>query len=90
MANPDEVCGVCEETRENHGDKNHEFNAEGVLIPKKKAPDKAPDAPKPPPPPSTQADVKHIQDSFATLVEVLAEKEILSPHDIVRIFNPSR
>lgn len=34
----DDVCAVCEETRENHGDKNHEFSLDGVLKPIKQGP----------------------------------------------------
>jgi len=35
---PDDLCGVCEITRENHGDSHHEFSLEGVLIAKKPGP----------------------------------------------------
>ncbi len=34
----DDVCAVCDETRENHGDKQHEFSLDGVLTPKKAGP----------------------------------------------------
>lgn len=82
----DEECKVCGTTRENHGDKNHQFNPiDDSLIPLK---------PRPEP---TRQPPKHRDDvvaeaikaeSFATLLEVLAEKNILNEKDIIRILMP--
>lgn len=77
--NPDEPCSICSETRENHGDKHHKFNTEGHLIPLD-----------PPPKPRAEAPV-HVSEaikaaSFATLMEVLVEKEILTAKDVIRVF----
>jgi len=96
---PDDVCGVCNTTRENHGDKNHQFNIEGDLV----------ELPKPQPAQNTPprergsstpeaADVRALKTAFAALVEVLAEKSIsfdgvnrpiLDSKDIIRIFSAS-
>lgn len=84
MVDPDEVCSICPNTRENHGDMNHEFNTEGQLIQKKKAPEpraKAPehrDDPKP-------RDGDPNSRAIATMLEVLAEKGIFEPRDIIRV-----
>lgn len=98
MANLNDVCGVCDEYRQDHGDKNHQFNAEGILIPLSPRPE-----PKNTPPQERRASVAapspnagDIAASFAMLVEVLAEKHVylggemiplLSSKDIIRIFS---
>lgn len=33
---PLEVCEVCGDIREEHGDKNHEFSQDGIIVPIKK------------------------------------------------------
>lgn len=81
----DEQCQICGETRENHGDKMHKFSTDGQLVPL--------DPPKPPttPPPKHRDDVvaEAIKaESFAMLLEVLAEKNILNEKDIIRILMP--
>jgi hypothetical protein len=95
---PDEMCLVCETTRENHGDKNHVFNpVSDNLVPLKPGPPARREAPReraslgaPQPGPSPEA------RAFATLVEILSEKTIsfdgvnrpiLDSKDIIRIFS---
>jgi hypothetical protein len=82
---PDEECGVCGETRENHGDKMHEFTLTDQVIQKK------PGEPARQNPPrergTTEPSPQAKAASFACLVEVLAEKGILDHHDIIRIFS---
>lgn len=86
---PDDECGVCGTARDQHGDKNHQFNLEGQLIPVKEreAPRQQPpqhrDDPKP-----AQAGVDNkpdVHSAFLRLTEVLIEKEVLDAKDIFRI-----
>lgn len=81
----DEQCQVCGEIRENHGDKNHKFSTDGQLLPLD------------PPKPASREAPRHRDDvvaeaikaeSFAMLLEVLAEKNILNEKDIIRILMP--
>lgn len=44
---PTDRCGVCETIREEHGDKNHEFNLDGQLLPIKKGEPPRQSAPQP-------------------------------------------
>lgn len=83
MADPDERCGVCEETRENHGDKNHEFNAEGQLIPKKQG---SPAQNTPPNPAVQKAERDPLLAPVLRLVQTLIAKGILEGDDLVHIF----
>lgn len=91
MAHPDDICGVCNETREHHGDKNHEFNEEGVLIPLKK-----PEPPRQEPPQargelvSGDLTTKQVGDSFLALLEVLIDKNIIEARDVLRILGARR
>lgn len=80
---PDDVCGVCGDTRENHGDKMHEFNIHGDLVQKKPAelPRQSPPRERGEVPPEVKS------AAFACLVEVLSEKGLLDNHDIIRIFS---
>lgn len=75
----DDICEVCMETREFHGDKNHEFSSDGVLTPKKK-----PEPPKPGPIPRTIPDPT--QAALLRLVERLISKELIQGDDLVYIF----
>lgn len=43
---PDDECGVCGTQRDQHGDMNHEFNLDGVLIRKKAPPSASEEAPR--------------------------------------------
>jgi hypothetical protein len=72
---------ICLETRENHGDKQHEFSEDGQLVQKKPAD-----------PPKKNAPEEKVPDAFkakalTTLVEILAEKGVLGAPDIIRIFD---
>lgn len=88
--NHDDPCGVCGTQRDQHGDKNHVFRLDDVLIPVT------------PGPPAKNTPPRHRDDepsrshtlqgpdvgrAFATLVEVLAEKGIVDHRDIIRIFS---
>lgn len=87
MAKLDDICGVCGIQRDMHGDKNHVFRLDDMLIPKAPAPEPRKKAPKhrdDDPQPSSGPDVGK---AFATLVEVLAEKGLLNHKDIIRIFS---
>lgn len=96
--NPDERCMACDTTRENHGDKNHVFNAvDDTIIPIRKGEAPRREAPReraslaaPEPRQSQEA------RALATLVEILSEKKIsfdgvnrpiLDAKDIIRIFS---
>lgn len=79
---PDDLCQVCQTPRDQHGDKHHKFSVDGQLIqldppkPRQEAPrhrDEKPAAPE--------------AKAFATLIEVLAEKNILNTKDVIRIFS---
>lgn len=78
---PDDLCGVCGMTRENHGDSNHEFNLEGVLIPKK------PPTPAPNRPPAARDEGRPDPTAaFLRLVERLIAKGVLEGDDLIYIF----
>lgn len=79
MAHPDEVCGVCGFEREAHGDSNHEFNLEGVLVAKK--------APEPPRKTAPAATDQIKAYAFLELIEVLIEKQLLDTRDVARILS---
>jgi len=79
-SDPDAECLLCNTTRENHGDRNHKFSEDGLLRPLD-----------PPPKPRQEAPVHRDEQqikatSFATLMEVLVEKNILDAKDVIRIF----
>ena len=78
VPDPDERCQICSETRENHGDKHHKFSVDGQL-----AMLEPPPKPRATPPKEIGRDETAI--AFATLLEVLAEKEIIGAKDIIRI-----
>jgi hypothetical protein len=88
MAHPDDMCQIdgCNTIRADHGDKRHKFSEHGELI----AVEAGPPAQNQPPKErgsNSSNDTEAIKASFAALVEVLAEKNILNTHDIVRIFS---
>lgn len=82
-----DICGVCAETRENHGDKQHEFSIDGVL--KKLSP--APQAKSTPPAergsaPAQQLSNDPIARLQVRLIERLVAKGILEGDDLIYIF----
>jgi hypothetical protein len=84
--NPDDVCGVCDETRENHGDKMHEFSIDGVL--KKISPRPAPQNT---PPRERNAEAERLSrdpevKAMLRLTERLIEKNVLDAMDVLYIF----
>jgi len=82
----DDLCGVCSLTRENHGDTNHEFNSEGMLIPKKKL-----EPPRNTPPAARQSGVG-LDEMVALelrLVQRLIAKGLLDGDDLLFIFGSS-
>lgn len=88
---PDDLCGVCETKRDEHGDKQHEFNLAGDLIPKKK-----PEPARQQPPkergeaPATPIKgVEEVEKSHLRLIEVLVTKGVLNGHDVVQILGGS-
>lgn len=88
MVSPDDVCQVCHDTRENHGDRMHQFSEDGQLVVKE--PPKPPTVPAPKTRVEQQLDTQQLGDSFATLLEVLAEKGVLQAPDIIRILSAHR
>lgn len=84
MVDPDELCGICNQARDMHGDMNHEFSVEGDLIPKKKAPEPRVSAPRHRDDPKPR-DGDPNSRAIATMLEVLAEKGIFEPKDIIRV-----
>lgn len=91
--NPDEECQVCGTTRENHGDKNHQFSIDGQLIPLKQG---KPPRQQPPqrrdeaPTPMSQTAQELAKDATAQmamrLIEVLTKKGLLTGEDLFVIF----
>lgn len=88
LPQPDDVCLVCGTMREEHGDKHHLFNiTDDTLIPLKPGPE-----PRNKPPRERGESLKadpapdHVAESFATLMEILVEKDILDTKDILRVF----
>lgn len=83
---PDEVCAVCQTTRENHGDKNHEFDANDSFPRLKKQPE-----PEKPAQPSLGGPTKQgptpSEMAMLELIEVLAEKQILNNKDLIRVLS---
>lgn len=88
---PDDLCGICELTRENHGDPQHQFSMEGILI----QVEKGPPARATPPrergeaPLSPQAEAMNrdpLTGLTLRLIEVLTAKELLSGEDLAKIF----
>lgn len=89
---PDDICAVCGTTRENHGDVMHEFDMEDPF-PRNKRPGPTPHREPPKERSATGGnaiDVQQVGDSFATLLEVLAEKGIITAPDIIRILSAHR
>lgn len=72
----DEPCGVCNETRDMHGDKNHKFSAEGQLIPLETKPK----------PPVQVAPSTMQSNLILRMVEVLIQKGLLVGDDLTYIF----
>lgn len=85
--NPDDICAVCETKRDEHGDKEHEFNLDGILIPKKKPEPARQAAPRErgEAPPLKPAGVEEMEKSHLRLIEVLVEKGVLNGFDVVKI-----
>jgi len=88
---PDELCSICETKRDEHGDKQHEFNTNGDLIPKKKP---EPARQQPPKergeaPPTPTKGVEEVEKSHLRLIEVLVSKGVLNGHDVVTILGGS-
>lgn len=82
---PDEECSICGVTRENHGDLNHEFNTEGLLIPKKK-----PEPARNTPPAMRGETVKELStdmtaQAFLRLTDRLVAKGILDSQDLMYV-----
>ncbi len=84
MVDPDDLCSICNKTREMHGDMNHEFNLDGQLIQKKARPEPERKPPKHRDDPDPVTDEN--SRALATLVEVLIEKNVLDAKDVLRIF----
>lgn len=80
---PDQECGICGLKRDEHGDSRHEFNAEGILIPKA-----APEPPRQQPPSERGAALLKDPTTGVMLrtVERLIQKGLLEGDDLVYIF----
>lgn len=79
--NPDDICGVCNLTRDQHGDMQHEFSADGVL--KKKTP--------PPVPNNVSPAIRGMANDptvrlVLRMVQRLTDKGLLEGDDLVYIF----
>lgn len=89
--NPDDECKVCGQNRDAHGDTEHAFSEDGQLRRRKPAVPARQD----PPMERGEGNDRRIQlkptypleQAFATLMEVLAEKDILTAPEVVRIFS---
>lgn len=82
---PDEECGVCGAQRDQHGDKQHQFNLDGQLIPLKPA-----EPPRQTPPRErgsmpAPSGVEEQHKAFLRLNEVLLEKGVINGQDLIRI-----
>lgn len=78
---PDERCQICQQTRVNHGDAHHKFSTDGQLTPLDPPPKPRAE------PPVHRDDVPAIQArSFAVLMEILLEKNLLDAKDVIRVF----
>ena len=102
QVNPDDVCGVCGFVREEHGDAHHQFTFDDKLIPlsprptpRRQAPTERGTGPNtlaadPPagqgPASVTTPEVAQLARGFATLLEILTEREYIGAKDIIRIF----
>ena len=87
---PDDECSICGTTRDMHGDRNHRFNMDGVLLPLEKGPKPRQEAPKLRSE-ATQAGVEK-PDAHAALLrmtEVLITKGVLDARDVLYILGGS-
>ena len=91
IAHPDDVCLVCNTTRLNHGDRQHEFSLTGQLINKADRPEPKKEAPK-----LREADEEQKQQEFQEtmetnailrLTEVLIDKGVIDGKDTMYIFS---
>lgn len=85
-----DICGVCETQRDQHGDKMHEFNVLGTLIPKAE-----PEAPRQSPPQLKGDELKSAAQVLGSdpvarlqlrLITRLVNKGLLDGNDLVHIF----
>lgn len=87
---PDDLCGICELTRENHGDPQHKFSIDGDLIPI----EQGPPARQVPPKErgqtlSPQAEAINrdpLTGLTIRLIEALTAKGLLTGEDLTKIF----
>ena len=102
QVNPDDVCGVCGFVREEHGDAHHQFTFDDKLIPlsprptpRRQAPTERGTGPNTLAADPTQGqsktevttpEVAQLARGFATLLEILTEREYIGAKDIIRIF----
>ena len=82
MADPDEPCGVCGESRAEHGDKHHRFSVDGVLTPLKPGPEPRQS------PPALRGDIidAHTARLVLRLLDRLTAKGLLTSEDLSAIF----
>jgi hypothetical protein len=79
---PDEQCQICHKKRDEHGDMNHKFSTDGQLIPIER------EKPRQQPPVHREDPKSTPTDrAFATLLEVLIEKNMLDARDVLRIMS---
>lgn len=86
---PDEECGVCGTQRDQHGDKQHQFNLDGQLIPLKPAEPPRQTAPRERDPNLKPSGVEEQHKAFLRLNEVLLEKGVIDGSDLIRILGGS-
>jgi len=86
---PDDLCGVCDTTREMHGDKLHLFTLDNQLIPTSPAPAPRQEAPKLRS--ETPSDAKTLSKDLNTqlslrVIDTLTKKGIFNGEDLFYIF----
>lgn len=81
--NPDDLCAICETRRDEHGDKNHKFSTDGILIQVKPG-----DNPKSAPPtnPNNPLNRDPLTPVILRLVERMIQAGLLEGDDLQYIF----
>lgn len=82
MKSPEDQCEVCLVTRENHGDKNHKFSEDGVLVPLEPA------KPAENAPPARRGEKEErlpTPANFVALLDILISKDLLNAYEVAYI-----
>ena len=93
---PDDICKVCNTTRENHGDLNHYFSNDGSLIPRTPPGNAQKQPPKVKPEHATKEELLQYMSedlqakAVMRLTEVLLEKGLIDGKDTIYIYSGNR